>query len=174
MSIELLDDAVSSASFDTQVCVEKMNKAQLRRSSSETVRDDESDFMPPSPGSQRWASESETCFDNSPTPPPISRLQRSGSEDHWNHIMDKQRTLLVSRPGPLLDNENYLSPPPPFLLQRWASESEEQEQNIDESPASSSASSSSLGRWASDPCGAAYRCAPLLPARRPRIRVGVL
>jgi hypothetical protein len=143
----------SSASFlDSQVGVEKkmnMNMTQLRRSLLVFVTDSknhDSDLMPPSsPGSQRWVSESETCFDNSPNPP-MSGLRRWGSEVRW-----KQPTLL-SRPGPrpfLPHDEEYyvLVPrPPPLLLQeRWASESLEQkyiDQYIDESIDDSSDESS--------------------------------
>ena len=146
----------------------------VRRSLSETISDDDSSFIPPSPESQRWVSESETCYDSSPILP-MSGRRRSGSEDHnrWIHIiMDKKQRTLLSRPGPFLDNEYCHTPPLP--PQRWASKSEKE--YIDEflSPGAGAGAgpSSGSGRWAPVSCRAeAYKTSPpLLPTRRTAIR----
>jgi hypothetical protein len=162
----------SSASFDNQeLCTEKINMPQqLRRmASSDITSDNDSDFMSPaSPGLQRWISESNTCFDDSPG---LVRRWEDSEEGHCrNHpVMDKQqRKLLIAPPGPFLDDQYCEALPPPLLLQRWASESEE---SLDEK-CPPPRLSSGLGRWASESCGggAAYKkSAPPLPPARGRV-----
>lgn len=167
----------SSTNTAPQVWVKKLNMPQLVRESSKTTEDydDASLFLPP-PASrpsrlQRWVSGSKMSFDSSPAPL-MSGLRRwaSSEEDRRSqYTMDnKQRSTPLSRPSPCsyaeeddADDCPRMTSSPQSLLQRWDSSSGS-EGSFDECPAPPS---SSLRRWATENCGAAYsKSAPLLPA----------